>query len=226
MSKVNNGFFGSKVTGLIFAADLPTTSQNYRVLDKIIDYVDVVKLSSFLAFAEGIGIISQFKQRYGKPVFADFKVADVPHTNRKIVEILRNEGVDAIMLHTITGPDSIEECLMAADDKVGIILQTELTNPGGLIFTSPIAEDMARLAAEMPVFGIQAPGNRPDKIRMIRSIVGVDKIVVCCGVGAQGGVHGSVMTAGGTYSIVGRAIYEADDPLQATKSILSTADSS
>ena len=214
-----NKHFGNWKNGIIFAADLPSSEDNFAVLDKIQESIDVIKLSGFLAFKESVACIKAFKKRYKKPIFADFKIADVPHTNEKIIEMVKDKGGDAVMVHGIIGPDGIDSCIKAADGQEGIIMQIELTNPGGLIFTSPLALDLAKLAANSDVYGVQAPGNRPDKIAKIRQIVGQDKVIVCCGVGHQGGTYQSVLRAGGNYPIIGRAIYEACDPNQAIEEL-------
>ena len=52
-------FFGSKKSGLIFAADLPTSKENFEILDEISKFVDVIKISSFITYSEGISIIFQ-----------------------------------------------------------------------------------------------------------------------------------------------------------------------
>lgn len=214
-------YFGTWKTGIIFAADLPSSEENFHVLDKICEDIDVIKLSGFLAFKEGIQCIRTFKDKYNKPVFADFKIADVPHTNEKIINMVKDQGGSAVMVHGIIGPDGIESCLRAANGELGIIMQIELTNPGGLLFTAPLAADLAKLAAHTDVYGVQAPGNRPDKIAAIRKIVGAQKTIVCCGVGYQGGTYQGVLSAGGNYSIIGRTIYEALCPKESIRRILS-----
>lgn len=213
-------FFGPKKSGIIFAADLPTSQENFQVLDEIHEEIDVIKISGFLALKEGVDCVGKFRERYNKPIFADFKVADVPHTNEKIVQLVKDQGGSAVMVHGIIGIDGLESCLRAADEKIGIIVQIELTHPGGLIFTGPIALSIAKLAAETSVFGVQAPGNRPLKILKIREIVGKDKTIVCCGVGFQGGSHQSVLKSGGDYSIIGRAIYESKTPICAIQQLI------
>lgn len=215
-----NNYFGQWKTGIIFAADMPSSEDNFRILDEIHESIDVIKISGFLALKESVRCIRRFKDRYNKPIFADFKVADVPHTNEKIIELVKDQGGSAVMVHGIIGPDGIESCLKAANEQLGIIMQIELTNPGGLVFTSPIAEDLAKLASYTDVYGVQAPGNRPDKIAKIREIVGTKKTIVCCGVGFQGGTFQSVLKAGGNYPIIGRAIYEASNPREAIMQLI------
>ncbi|MCE9531286.1 MAG: orotidine 5'-phosphate decarboxylase [Planctomycetes bacterium] len=133
---------------------------------------------------------------------------------------MKEAGAAAVMVHGIVGPDAIQDCIDTAAGELGVIVQLELTHPGGLIFTQPIAADMAAAAAVLDIFGVQAPGNRPERIREIRAIVGPEPIIVCCGVGAQGGTYHQALKAGGTYVIVGRAIYNAADPKKAVQALL------
>lgn len=213
-------YLGTPRTGIIFAADLPDFATNARVIEQIADGIDVIKICNPLAFTEGASVMGRLADRFGKPVFADLKVADVPHTSARIVEIVRESGGSAVMVHGFIGPDGLADCVDAARDQVGILVQLELTNPGGKIFTAPIANEMAAMAREIGVYGTQAPGNRPERIAEIRRIIGADKTIVCCGVGAQGGRHAEVMRAGGSFSIVGRAIYQAADPRAALEAVM------
>lgn len=216
-------FFGKRNSGIIFAADLETFQENARIIEMAHDHIDVIKINVPLIYKEGVSVIRRLTETFQKPVFADIKIADVPHTNAKIVKYVGDEGAAAVMVHGIVGPDAILTCIEAAEDRLGIIIQLELTNPGGKMFTAPIANDMAKLARDLGVYGTQAPGNRPDRVAQIRRILGEDPVVVCCGVGAQGGNHQNVLDAGGTYSIIGRAIYLADNPARAAESIRSPA---
>jgi orotidine-5'-phosphate decarboxylase len=67
--------------------------------------------------------------------------------------------------------------------------------------------------------GVVAPATRPERIRLIRSIIG-DKLIISPGVGAQGGSAGEALQAGADYLIVGRSVYESEDPLASTKELL------
>lgn len=208
-------YFGERQSGIIFAADLPSFDDNARILEKVADVVDVIKVNVPLLYSETPKVIRRLSESFGLPVFADLKVADVPHTNNRIVEIACENGAAALMVHGIVGPDALMDCMETADGNLGIIVQLELTNPGGKLFTARLADEMAQLAASLGVFGVQAPGNRPERIQAIREIVGPERVIVCCGVGYQGGSLDEVIRAGGSYSIVGRAIYNADDPRRA-----------
>lgn len=213
-------YFGPINKRLIFAADLPDFEANTRILDQISDFVDVIKLSSPQVYEYGAKIVERFTERYNLPVFADIKVADVPHTDAKIVDLMRRVGASAVMVHGYLGPDALDACIDASRGELGIIVQLELTSPGGKLFSARIADEVAKVAATLPIYGMQAPGNRPDRIAAIREIVGPTPIIVCCGVGAQGGTLSQVVASGGDYAIVGRAIYESPSPREATIAVL------
>ena len=94
-----------------------------------------------------------------------------------------------------------------------------MSHPGAELFMAPLAERMARLAAEVDATGVVAPATRPEKISLIRSIIG-GRTIISPGVGAQGGSAGAALEAGADYLIVGRSIYEAEDPVASAKRFL------
>jgi orotidine-5'-phosphate decarboxylase len=215
-------YFGPKKTNIIFAADLPSLDGNLKLLDQIVEFIDVIKVCSPLIYEESAKSIRILADRYKKPIFADLKIADIPYTSANVIRMVRDKGGKAAMVHGFIGADGIMECLDAAREDLGIIIQLELTNPGGLLFTQPIANDVAKLASSLGVYGTQAPGNRPERIKAIRNIIGPEKIIVCCGVGHQGGTLSSVLESGGDYAIIGRAIHQSTDPVKAIQQILRT----
>jgi len=86
---------------------------------------------------------------------------------------------------------------------------------------APLAEKMAHLAAEVDATGVVAPATRPDRIRLIRSIIG-DRTIISPGVGAQGGSAAAALKAGADYLIAGRSIYEAKRPAESAERLLKT----
>ena len=92
----------------------------------------------------------------------------------------------------------------------------EMSHPGAEEFYhGGTAERIAALAVCLDADGIIAPATRPDRIVVLRQIVGKKKIY-SPGVGAQGGDAGRL--AGLVDGIiVGRQIYEAPDPAAAAE---------
>lgn len=216
-----NHCFDRPNTRIIIALDCEDKAQSFSVMDECNDLIDVIKVNYPLILNEGLSIISELKEKYNKPILADFKIADAPVTNNRIAKLAKNAGADAIMVHAIVGTDAIYEIKYETDNQLGIFIVTELTHPGGLEFTRKYSSDAAKLCLTMDCCGIQAPGTRPDQVRVLRSIVGIDKTIIACGVGAQGGNFGEVIEAGADYAIIGRAIYSSNNPRAAILEIIS-----
>ncbi|MEA1927568.1 MAG: orotidine-5'-phosphate decarboxylase [Candidatus Auribacterota bacterium] len=208
----------TRKTGIMLALDVNDRRAAFELLDLIIEDIDVIKLNSPLILSEGLSLISEIKDRYQKPIMADFEIADVPVTNNRIIRICREVGADGIMLHGFIGIDSLQSAIETAGD-LKIFVVTQLTNPGGLDFTAQFTEEFAGMARMLGAAGVQAPGNRPNVVKRVRTIVGDDLMIVCCGIGVQGGRFGAAIEAGGDFEIIGRAIYQAEDPGQAVKEI-------
>ena len=207
-----------KNSGIALALDVENRDEAFRLLDRIAEHVDIIKFNYPLILAEGLGLMTEIKKRYPKPILADFKVADVPVTNDRIARLAANAGADGLMLHGFIGVDAIQS-LKAAVPQTKLFIVTQMTNPGGLDFTAEFTDDFAELARTLELAGVQAPGNRPEVVAKVRKIVGPELMIVCCGIGAQGGAFGGAIAAGADYEIVGRAIYRAADPLAQTLAI-------
>jgi len=151
-----------------------------------------------------------------KDVICDFKIADIPNTNKLIVEQAMSRGASAVICHGFTGDDSVKACVDAAKGQVFVV--TEMSHPGGKQFTAPVADKLATLAKSAGARGIVAPATRPERIAALRKIIGGLEII-SPGVGAQGGKASDAIRAGADYIIVGRAIYDAPDPGGAAKAL-------
>lgn len=208
-------------TGLILALDILDEQKAFELLDKTQEYIDAVKINWPIVMSCGLGIAQKIKEKYNLSILADFKVADVPVTNHKIIKLAIDSEIDAIMIHGFIGPDAISSCNDVANDEIGIIIVTELTNPGGKVFTQYFSEDFARLAVDLGCYGIQAPGNRPERIKRLREIIGNDLIIVACGCGTEGGnVFDKAIKSGADFVIAGRSIYKSENPSKTAQEIV------
>ena len=207
-----------KDTRLILALDVTAREQALSLAEKLCGYFDAIKIGYPLILSAGLGIVTEIATNL--PVIADLKVADIPNTNRLICQAVLGAGAGGIIAQAFPGKDSLQACADSATAHgADLYVVTEMSHPGAELFMAPLAEKMARLAVEVGAAGVVAPATRPDRIKRIRSIIG-EKIIISPGVGAQGGSAGAALLAGADYLIVGRSIYEAEDPVASAKKLL------
>jgi orotidine-5'-phosphate decarboxylase len=65
---------------IVFPLDVSTEREATDLLDQVADLVDVIKVGLELEKAIGTQKCIELPKRYGKPVFADFKLKDIPNT--------------------------------------------------------------------------------------------------------------------------------------------------
>jgi orotidine-5'-phosphate decarboxylase len=206
-----------KDTRLILAMDVTDRYAALDITEKTAAYLDAVKVGYPLVLAAGVDIISEMA-RFA-PVIADFKAADIPSTDRLILQQAYRAGAAAVIVHTFTGKDSLEACVAEAGKwRRDVFAVTEMSHPGAADFMAGQAENMARMAADSGVTGVVAPATRPGRVKVIRDIVG-GLTIISPGVGAQGGSAGDTIRAGADYVIAGRSIYQSVDPAAAAKQI-------
>ncbi len=179
---------------IILAMDLMDLNAAEEVCNSVSDYIDTIKIGYPLTLAEGLEVVTYFKEDLGYKVICDYKVADIPATNEKIADQTFDAGADAIICHGFVGPDSVEACKESAEDHgKDVFLLTEMSHPGAVKFLQSDADEIARMGVEM---GINSPG-----------------------VGTQGGDPKETLKYSSAL-IIGRSIYNAQDPKKATEDIL------
>lgn len=200
---------------LIAALDVPDPDRARTLAEALRDTADAIKVNWPLVLASGPEILRDLSDL--AYVLCDFKIADIPNTNRLIVEQAVRKGVSGVICHAFAGEDSVRACLEASAGA-DVFVVAEMSHPGAREYTAKFAEDFARLAVRCGAAGIIAPATRPDRVRALRGIVG-PRLILAPGVGAQGGKASDAIAAGADAVIVGRAIYEATDPAAAAREI-------
>jgi orotidine-5'-phosphate decarboxylase len=199
------------MTELILALDVTGREEALRIAGECAPSIDAVKLGYPIILAQGLSFTREMAA-LGLPLIADFKVADIPSTNRLIAGQVFSHGFSSIICHGFCGSDSVAACIETAHENEGeCYVVAEMSHPGaGEFFHGGAAERIAALARDLGADGIIAPATRPERVRHLREIIGKKKIY-SPGIGAQGG---SFEPLAGTVDgiIVGRQIYTAPDP--------------
>ncbi len=204
------------MTELVLALDVTGKKQALSIAHACALHIDAIKIGYPLVLSCGLAFAGELED-LDLPLIADFKVADIPNTNRLIAELVFEAGFSSIICHGFTGRDSVQTCVdVAADFGGSCFVVAEMSHPGATaFFHGGAAEKIAELAMECGADGIIAPATRPERVKVLRKIVGKRKIL-SPGVGAQGGDAASVAKIVDGI-IVGRAIYEAKDPATAAE---------
>lgn len=192
----------------------------YEVVENVSHHIDTIKIGYPLTLAEGLKSIKIFKENFDFKVICDYKVADIPETNSKITNLTFKAGADAIISHGFVGKDSVKACLDTANNYGGdVFLLTEMSHPGAKIFIQDVAYDIAKMGVNMGIENYVAPSTRIKRLSNIRNIVGNNSFIISPGVGTQGGDPKDTLQYADAL-IVGRSIYESNDPEKAIISII------
>ncbi|WP_295609022.1 orotidine-5'-phosphate decarboxylase [uncultured Methanobrevibacter sp.] len=209
---------------LILALDVGSESEAVEICDSIKDYIDTIKIGYPLALAEGLEIINKLKDKFGFQVICDFKVADIDATNSKICDETFKAGADAIICHGFVGSDSVQACLDVANKyEKELFLLTEMSHPGAKMFLQKNADAIAQMGVDMGITNYVAPATRLNRLADIRRIVGKDAYIISPGVGKQGGDGKRTLEISNAI-IVGRSIYESDNPKEACENLIDSLD--
>ncbi|CAB3289354.1 Orotidine 5'-phosphate decarboxylase [Methanocaldococcus lauensis] len=202
---------------LMIALDVLNREEALKIVNEVKDYIDAVKVGYPLVLSSGLEIVEEIKKICNREVICDFKVADIPETNRKIAEIALKYA-DGIIVHGFVGEDSVkavQEVAKKLNKKV--IMVTEMSHPGAIQYMQPIANELAKMAKKLKVDAIVAPSTRPERLKEIKDIAKLP--VMTPGVGYQGGKIEEIINIldENDYVIVGRSIYQSENPKDVAK---------
>jgi orotidine-5'-phosphate decarboxylase len=152
---------------------------------------------------------------------------DIPDTGLNFGRTMERANVDAAILFPFTGFDVQKRWTEELNEHgVGVIVGAEMTHEGIYDKLGKQAfVDTFKIAINQEVRDFVVPGNKPDKVKywreyLVRNIHDEDKFdLFAPGFVAQGG---SISEAGAEagprfHPIVGRGIYEAEDPATAAR---------
>ncbi|WP_276954594.1 orotidine-5'-phosphate decarboxylase [Methanobrevibacter woesei] len=205
---------------IILALDVMNMKEATEICEKLEKNLDTIKIGYPLTLAEGLEAVSEIKETFNFKVICDYKVADIPATNSKICNQTFKAGADAIICHGFVGQDSVQVCADEAGEfNAEVFLLTEMSHPGAKLFLQDNADAIAKMGVDMGIKNYVAPATRINRLKEIREIVGKDAFIISPGVGKQGGDVKETLNYANA-AIIGRSIYESDDPQKALKDFI------
>jgi orotidine-5'-phosphate decarboxylase len=208
-----------KPPGIIPALDL-NLEDAIVLLEKlkpVEDKLAALKIGSLQAMDMGLTeAVSKLRDKSSLPIIYDHQKActDIPSIVEKQVKMVSDCGASAFIAVPLgAGPKSLESFVKACTTyNILYIVLLEMTHEkANAYLVEGTPRKVFDKARELGVEYFVCPGNKPAMIKEYKSWDSKIKIL-SPGIGAQGGSIEEAVQAGCDYPIVGRAIYEADDP--------------
>jgi orotidine-5'-phosphate decarboxylase len=218
--------------GLIVALDHPDLPRAEHLARRLAPHVSGFKVGPTLFAAHGPEALLEVGQ-HGR-VFCDLKLHDIPHQVEQAVAQLAGRGVWMTTVHASGGPDMIEGAVRGAAGECVVAAVTVLTSLDGdgvkrIGWDNSPAEQVLHLARLAVDAGAGAVVCSPSEVAQVRREMGAGVLLVVPGVRPAGSdpddqrrvaTPGEAAASGADHLVVGRPIWGARDPLEATLAIL------
>lgn len=220
---------------LIVAMDVPNALQGLKLAEQLGDAVSFYKIGLGMLTGGGLALANELKTEHGKKIFLDMKLFDIGATVENAVHGLAQFDLDFLTVH---GDPYVVEAAKegAAGSDMKILAVTILTSldrgdlDGALIKPGEITDLVQERAGRALESGADGVIASPQEAALIRALPEAEgKLIVTPGVrpvGAALGDQKRVMTpaqaisAGVDHMVVGRPIWQAEDPRKAALDIV------
>jgi orotidine-5'-phosphate decarboxylase len=225
---------------LIVALDVPNALEGLNLAQMLGDTVSFYKIGLGMLTGGGLALGNELKQEYGKRIFLDLKLFDIGATVESAVRGIRQFDLDFLTVHG--DPHVVKAAIEGrGDSNLNILAVTILTSldredlDRGLIKPGDLPEIVQERAANAFAAGADGVIASPQEAAMIRALPDAeDRLIVTPGVRPAGAALGDqkrvatpaqAIADGANHVVVGRPIWQADDPKAAAEAIQAEFDS-
>lgn len=221
---------------LILALDIEDRSDAIELVKRAGDSLEWVKIGLQMFTRYGPDYVREVAD-LGKKVFLDLKLHDIPNTVAKAIASVSKLPIDMLTIHTCGGREMMEWAVKAQLENkpslqlLGVTVLTSmddhaLSEIGVNRTTADQVSALTGLAAEAGMSGLVCS---PHEAASVKAAHGNQFKLVTPGIrptGADAGDQKRIMTPrraaaqGADYIVVGRPIYQAEDPAAIVASIL------
>lgn len=220
---------------LIVALDVSSAAQAQKIVSSLGESISFYKVGMQLYTAEGPSIVRELVAS-GKRVFLDLKYHDIPNTVGAAVREAGKLGVSLLTVHGSGGRKMMRAATEAARESnpaMKVVVVTVLTSMDqedlNEIMHGNLEEQVVYLADLALKAGCHGVVSSAREVRVLRTRLGNDFLVITPGVRPVGAAHGDqarvvtpgeAIAAGSTHLVVGRPITGAADPAQQAEKII------
>jgi orotidine-5'-phosphate decarboxylase len=227
--------------GLFFALDVETANEALGFVRLLMTLGLWFKVGLELFVAEGPTIVRTLKS-LGLTVFLDLKLMDIPETVRRAARAAARLRPDYITAHAFGGREMLEHAVLGAKEGtpegeappkiLGVTLLTSLKEKQledlriQFVSLEAAIKHLAIVAMEAGCAGVICA---PTDAAILRALLGPDAEIVCPGIRAPGEAKGDQVRVGSAAGarddgasavVVGRPIRDAQDPVEAARTLL------
>lgn len=220
---------------LIVALDVPNVIQGLEVAKKLGDAVSFYKIGLGMLTGGGLALANELKEEHGKKIFLDMKFFDIGATVENAVRGMAQFDIDFLTVHG--DPYVVEAAKQGASGSdMKILAVTILTSldradlDGALIKSGDIVDLVQERAGNALRAGADGVICSPQEAALVRALPEAkDKLIVTPGVRPTGAALGDqkrvatpaqAIKDGVDHMVVGRPIWQAEDPREAALAIL------
>lgn len=221
---------------LIVALDVPNALAGLKLAEDLGDSVSFYKIGLGMLTGGGLALANELKDEHGKRIFLDMKLFDIGATVEAAVRGLAQFDLDFLTVHG--DPHVVNAAKQgAAGSNLKILAVTILTSldrddlDACMIRDGAIPDLVTERAGRALEAGADGVIASPQEAKLIRALPQSDgKLIVTPGVRPAGAALGdqkrvatpaSAIADGADHIVVGRPIWQSDNPRKAAQAVVS-----